>query len=79
MACIFFYGMCGLFMNWAGGHRAEKELFIYISMLMPLINLEEDAVALIAGAIQIGVLAVLTAYVIYGRSVSSVHIEKYPS
>ena len=79
-AGMFVYGLClQLYMNWAGGDRAEKGLFIYISMLMPLINLEEDTVSLIAGVIQLGAVAVLTSYVIYGRSVSSLHIAKYPS
>lgn len=78
-AGMFVYGMClQLYMNWAGGDRSEKGLFIYISMLIPLVNLEEDTVSLIAGAIQLGVVVVLTAYVVYGRSVSSLRVARYP-
>ena len=75
---MFVYGMClQLYMNWAGGDRPERGLFIYISMLIPLINLEEDTISLIAGVIQLGLVVVLTSYVIYGTSASSLRVAKY--
>jgi hypothetical protein len=74
---MFVYGMSlQLYMNWAGGAHSEKGLFIYISMLMPLINLEEDAVALVAGAVQLAIIVLVTSYVVYGRSPSSLRAAK---
>ena len=76
---MLIYGICvQLYMNWAGGARSEKGLFFYISMLMTLINLEEDAVALVAGIVQLGVILLITSYLIYGPTGSSMRIAKSP-
>ena len=76
---MLIYGIClQLYMNRFGhGGISEKGLFFYISMLMPLINLELDVVSLVAGTIQMALIMVVTAYVIYGPSVSSAGFAKH--
>jgi len=77
---MFLYGI-GLqsYMNWiCRGVLSERGLFVYLSLIVPLINLENDVVSLVAGAIQIGIVAVVMSYVIYGRPIHSVHFGNYP-
>lgn len=81
LAGMFIYGIClQIYMNRFGhGVFSEKALFFYISMLMPLINLEQDVVSLVSGAIQMALIMFVTSYFIYGRSVPSPGFAKYPS
>jgi hypothetical protein len=67
-----------LYMNWVGGNCSEKGLFIYISMLIPLTNLENAMVALVAGAVQVGLVLLVVSYIIYGQSLSSLRFAGYP-
>jgi hypothetical protein len=79
MGGMFIYGVCmQLYMNRADGEAiSERSLFIYISMLMPLINIENDTVALISGTIQMGLVSLVTSYVIYGGLASSPGLPKF--
>ncbi len=67
---MLIWGACvQIYMNWVGGRSTdEKGLFIYVIMLSQLLNLEDDFTGLIAGTVQLGILVVITAYLIYGRS-----------
>ena len=72
------YGICfQLFMNWVSGGLSEKGLFVYIMMLMTLLNLENDVVAHVGSIVQNGITLLALSYVVYGRPVSSPHIGKY--
>jgi len=60
-----------LYMNWISRKStSEKSFFVYISMLPILLNLESGVVGIVAGTVQVGIGVLLTAYVIYGRSVT---------
>jgi hypothetical protein len=75
---MLIYGMgLQLYMNWVGGAKSEKGIFIYISMLIPLIGLEQDTVALVAEVVQCGVIIVVISYIIYGGPSPSVHVARY--
>jgi hypothetical protein len=68
-----------LYMNWIGrGSLSEKGLFIYILMLLPLINLEEDVVALVAAAVQTIIVTMLMSWMIYGHPVSVIRVARAP-
>jgi len=78
---MLIFGIClQLYMNRAGGGViSEKGLFVYISMLPALTNIENDAVAVVSGAVQMGLILLVTSYIIYGRSDSSSGFAKYRS
>lgn len=65
---MFIYGIgLQLYMNWIASRViSERTLFIYLAMLMTLINLESDVAGLIAGVVDFGILALFLSYVIYG-------------
>ena len=66
---MFIYGIClQQYMNWAGGRLSERGLFVYASLLLPLLDFESDFVATVGGFIHAGIVVVLTSYLIYGRS-----------
>ncbi len=72
------YGLCvQLYMNRVSGALSERTLFFYISMLMPMINLEQDCVALIGTLVQTGITLLVVSYFIYGRPDSSTHIRMH--
>jgi hypothetical protein len=72
------YGICfQLFMNWLSGGHSEKGLFVYIMMLMILVDLERDMVAQVGAIMQSGITLLILSYIIYGRPVSSPHIGRY--
>jgi hypothetical protein len=77
---MFIYGVClHLYMNWMGREAfSERRLFVYLSMLMGLINLEESVVGLIAGAVQSIIISVLISYVIYGARAPQLRALKHP-
>jgi hypothetical protein len=76
---MFIYGVClQTYMNSAIRGHSERNLFIYILMIVPLINLEQDTVALVAGAVQLGIVLVLTSYAIYGGPFSPKQAAKSP-
>jgi len=77
---MFLYGIClQSYMNWiCRGLLSERGVFVYLSLIVPLINLEHDIVALIAGAVQFGIVAVVISYVIYGRPIHSARFGNYP-
>jgi hypothetical protein len=55
------------FMNWMGRWPlTERGLFVYLAMLVPMVNLEEDVVALIATVVQNLMVVYVTSRVIYG-------------
>jgi hypothetical protein len=70
---MFVWGVClQLYMNWIGGRNsAEKGLFIFMLMLHSLLAFEVDYTALVAGAVQTLLVAVVVSFVIYGSSASS--------
>jgi hypothetical protein len=75
---MLIYGVClQIYMNSASRGHSERNLFVYILMIVPLINLEQDTVALVASAVQLGIVLILTSYAIYGRP-SSGRVTKYP-
>jgi hypothetical protein len=78
---MFLYGIClQMYMNWVANKAiSERRLFVYISMLAILINLEADVVGYLQGAVQFGVVFMLMSYVIYGRSILSLRVAKCPS
>jgi len=62
-----------LYMNWAGkGRFSEKRLFVYISFLIALINVEQDATAFMAGLVLLGIRVFIVARIIYGPAGSAV-------
>jgi hypothetical protein len=67
------WGAClQLYMNWIGRRgTTEKSLFFYLIMLPELLNLESDSVALVAGTVQLFIIAVIMSYVIYGQTTAS--------
>ena len=76
---MLIYGVClQTYMNSAIRGHSERNVFIYILMIVPLINLEQDTVALVAGAVQLGLVLVITSYAIYGRPFSPRRVAKYP-
>jgi hypothetical protein len=61
-----------LYMNWNWRTAlTEKRLFIYISMLLLMIDFEDDLVSHIANVVQTGILTVALSYLIYGRNAAS--------
>jgi hypothetical protein len=69
---MLIYGIClQTYMNLASRGQSERNVFIYISMIVPLINLELDVVSLVTGAVQLGIVLLLTSYAIYGRPFTS--------
>jgi hypothetical protein len=75
---MLIYGVClQIYMNSASRGHSERKLFVYILMIVPLINLEQDTVALVAGVVQLAIVLTLTSYAIYGRP-SPGRIAKYP-
>jgi hypothetical protein len=81
VAGMLAWGIClQLYMNRIGGKPlSEVTLFIYTSMLLRLINLEEDFVATVAGTVQVSIEVALMAYIIYGRSASSLQPARMPT
>lgn len=72
------YGLCvQLYMNRVSGALSERVLFFYISMLMPMIDIEKDSVALVGALVQAGITLMVTSYVIYGRSDSPSPIGRH--
>jgi hypothetical protein len=66
-AGMLIYGIClQIYMNWASRGHAERNIFIYLSMLLPLINLEATVVGVVSESVQLFVLVSLTSYLIYG-------------
>jgi hypothetical protein len=71
---MFIWGVfVQLCMNWVGSKPAsERMLFVYVFMLGPLLNLENDFTGMIAAAVQMAILVLVASYVIYGaRSAST--------
>ena len=66
---MFVWGAClQLIMNWLGRNvPSEISLFIYISMIRELTNLESDVVSLVAGVVQLGIVVLILSCIIYGR------------
>jgi hypothetical protein len=59
-----------IYMNWAGrGIFSERRMFIYILLLITLINLEEDIAGLLAGVVLVAIKLAITSRVIYGPAV----------
>jgi hypothetical protein len=72
------YGLCvQLYMNRVSGALSERVLFFYISMLTPMIDLEQDSVALVGTLVQTGITLLVMSYVIYGRPDSPPHIGRH--
>lgn len=72
------FGICfQIYMNWvACSAMSESRLFVFISLLVLLANFfEADVSGFIQGAIQSGIVIMLTSYVIYGRSIFSPEIQ----
>jgi hypothetical protein len=46
---------------------SEREVFVYISMLMPLVGLGLDVASYVAGAVQLWIWTLAMSYIIYGR------------
>ena len=69
VAGMFVWGAClQLVMNSLGREAiSEIRVFIYISMIRELTNLESDVVSLVAGIVQLGIVVLLLAYIVYGR------------
>ena len=66
---MFIYGICmQLYMNRVV-HKvfSEREVFVYISMLMPLVGLGLDVASYVAGAVQLWIWTLAMSYIIYGR------------
>jgi hypothetical protein len=55
-----------IYMNWASRGHSERNIFVYLSMLLPLINLEATVVGVISESVQLFVLLSITSYLIYG-------------
>ena len=73
---MFIYGLCLQgYMNWRGGQISESGLFIHISMLITFLYFEGDFVGTIGREIQMFLVAIVTAYVIYGRQASAVRVR----
>jgi hypothetical protein len=66
---MFIFGVfVQIYMNSMGGVLSEKRLLIYFVMLRELLDFENGVVAQVAGTVQLALIAILLAYVIYGRS-----------
>ena len=74
---MFVWGVClQLVMNWFGRTApSEIKLFIYVSMIRALTNLEADVVGLIAGVVQLGLFVLIIAYSVYGRRGSAILVD----
>ena len=69
---MFLYGVgLQLYMNWIGGKQSERVVFIHLSILVSLIDFENDVVGLIASSIQVFLVILVISYIIYGRRSSS--------
>jgi len=65
---MLIYGIClQIYMNWASRGHSEKNIFVYLSMLLSLINLESTVVGIVSESVQLFVLLSITSYLIYGR------------
>ena len=64
---MFVWGVCvQLYMNWIGRKGiSELGLFIYISMVPLLLNLESDVIAFVGGLVQLGIFVVVISRIIY--------------
>lgn len=64
---MLIYGIClQIYMNWASRGHAERDLFVYLSMLLSLINLEATVVGVVSESVQLFVLMSILSYLIYG-------------
>lgn len=73
---MFLYGIClQLYMNWVGHEITNKRLFVYISLIIPLINPEADVFSLVASVVQSGIVFLFMASVIYGWPVGPFRIQ----
>jgi hypothetical protein len=77
---MFVYGIgLQLYMNWmCRGGISERGLFVYLTLIVPLIAIEINAVTLIAAVVQTGVVAVIVSYLIYGLPHSPSRFARYP-
>jgi hypothetical protein len=77
---MFTYGIClQLYMNWICRRvLSERVLLVYLLLLLPLINLENDVVGLVAGTVQTSIIAVIVSYAIYGGQHSSSRFVRNP-
>jgi hypothetical protein len=78
---MFIYGICmQLYMNRIALKMfSERELFVYVSMLLLLISFELDVAGFVAGVVQLWILTLAMSYIIYGRSVSSSRVARNQS
>ena len=64
---MFVYGLCLQgFMRWIGGSFSEKTVFLFLSILLHLINLEADVFSLITEALLYTFIYLVIARFIYG-------------
>ena len=71
------YGIClQIYMNWASRGHSERDVFVYLSMLLPLINLEATVVGILTESIQLFIVLQIVSYIIYGRQHSSLDVAK---
>jgi hypothetical protein len=73
VAGMLVWGAClQLYMNWIGSRAGtERSLFLFMLMLPSMLDLENDFIGLIAGAVQTFMIALIVSYVIYGWSGAS--------
>jgi hypothetical protein len=64
---MFLWGLLlQLYMNRFGDGLSERGVFVYVSMLFAVTNIERDMVALIAGAVEYGIISLIISKSIYG-------------
>ena len=74
---MLLYGICvQIYMNRASRGHSERNIFVYLSMLLPLINLEATVVGIVSESVQLFVLLSITSYLIYGRQGLFLHAAK---
>jgi hypothetical protein len=67
IAGMFIYGLClQLFMNWMSKEFSEKALFFFLSVLLPITNLELDVFSLITYSISAVLIGLLLSNLVYG-------------
>ena len=71
------YGICvQIYMNWASRGHSERNLFVYLSMLLSLSNLEATVVGIVSESVHLFFLVLITSYIIYGRQGFPLRVAK---
>ncbi len=75
----FLWGIClQFYMNrMTRGDLSERGLLVYLLLLVPLINIENDVASLVAAAVQAGAIAVVLSWLFYGSRPAKSRSARY--